>query len=56
MNLEILHDILISSCVLIDYADNDRYMNNSMIIEKGMHEGLSKSEGSDHARLLAYAS
>jgi ABC-type transport system involved in Fe-S cluster assembly fused permease/ATPase subunit len=31
--------------------DHNRYMNDSMIIETGTHEGLLKSEGSDYARL-----
>lgn len=31
--------------------NDDRYMNDSKIIETGTHEGLLKSEGSDYARL-----
>jgi ABC-type multidrug transport system fused ATPase/permease subunit len=48
----ILYVCLTSFCAShwIDNFD-DRYMNDSVIIETGTHEELLRSEGSDYARL-----
>src|SRR5260221_2553782 len=48
----ILYVFVCSLCVRrFGLINDDRYMNDSTIIETGTHEGLLKSEGSDYARL-----